>query len=82
MAKKSTNRDEARGRFSQRSMLMVLVAWIVSFLCAAGVASTAWSEVSTGYGVGRGALAAAVSALATGILSFLGVLAMLNRLMK
>lgn len=80
MSKKSLNNDYASRRFSLRVMLMILVAWLVSFLCATGTAITVWVGITPNYGVELGLLAAATSALATGILTFLGTLGVLNRL--
>lgn len=82
MPKKSFNNEKVKGPFNQRNMLMILVAWLISFMCAAATVLPVWVQITPTEDVSFRLLAAIISALATGIVSFLGALAVLHRLMR
>lgn len=77
MSKRSDS--NVNGPFNQRDILMVLVAWMFSVLAATGTALPLGVQVASSYGTGAGLLVGAADFLPTGILWFLGMLALLQR---
>jgi hypothetical protein len=81
MPKKSDDKGLAAPSH-ERDILIVLVAWIVSFLCAMGTALPVWVQITPSYGAAVGLLASMICALTAGIVSFLGAWSTLLRLRR